>query len=187
MSKKLYLIAGPNGSGKTTLANELVKEEKISFLNADDIAKKRSDKLGLKSGRILLHKFDELLLSGESIVLESTISGSYHNRIIARAKKEKYEIIFVYVFLDSVEQNLARIKQRVALGGHDVPECDVRRRYLRSMSNFWKTAEKASQWELYYNGENSYEIIARGKSDIVEIIDDVVYNKFNKEAKHDKK
>jgi len=187
MSKKLYLIAGPNGSGKTTLANELVKEEKIPFLNADEIAKKRSDKLGLKSGRILLRKLDERLSSGESVVLESTISGSYHNRIIARAKKEKYEIIFVYVFLDSVEQNLARIKQRVALGGHDVPECDVRHRYLRSINNFWKTAEQASHWELYYNGENNYEIIARGKADIVEIIDDVVYNKFKKEAKHDKK
>lgn len=34
MTKKLYIIAGPNGSGKTTLAKELVKEDKIAFLNA---------------------------------------------------------------------------------------------------------------------------------------------------------
>ncbi len=187
MLKKLYLIAGPNGSGKTTLAKELVKEENISFLNADEIAKKRADKLGVKSGRILLNKLNTLLLNGESIVLESTIAGSYHDRIIARAKKEKYEIILVYVFLDSVEQNLARIKQRFALGGHDVPECDVRRRYIRSMNNFWRTSGKVSHWELYYNGENNYEIVARGKADIVEIIDDVLYNKFKKEAKDDKK
>lgn len=53
MSKKLYIIAGPNGSGKTTLAKELVSEEKITFLNADEIARKRGDKLGLQSGRIL--------------------------------------------------------------------------------------------------------------------------------------
>jgi len=52
MTKKLYIIAGPNGSGKTTLAKELVKEDKIAFLNADEIAKKRSDKFGIKSGRI---------------------------------------------------------------------------------------------------------------------------------------
>lgn len=36
MIKKLYIIAGPNGSGKTTLAKELVKEDKIAFLNADE-------------------------------------------------------------------------------------------------------------------------------------------------------
>ena len=58
MIKKLYIIAGPNGSGKTTLAKELVKEDKIAFLNADEIAKKRSDKFGIKSGRILLTKLD---------------------------------------------------------------------------------------------------------------------------------
>lgn len=68
-----------------------------------------------------------------------------------------------------------------------MPECDARRRYFRSMNNFWKTADKVSHWELYYNGENNYEIIARGNADIVEIIDDMVYNMFKKEAKHDKK
>ena len=138
MIKKLYIIAGPNGSGKTTLAKELVKEDKIAFLNADEIAKKRSDKFGIKSGRILLTKLDE-----QTVVLESTISGVYHFGVMERAKRLKYEIIFIYIFLDSVEQNLLRIKQRVAVGGHDVPETDVRRRYERSMSNFWPTALRA--------------------------------------------
>jgi len=87
MIKKLYIIAGPNGSGKTTLAKELVKEDKIAFLNADEIAKKRSDKFGIKSGRILLTKLDELLSTGQTVVLESTISGAYHFGVIERAKQ----------------------------------------------------------------------------------------------------
>lgn len=37
MKNKLYIIAGPNGAGKTTLAHELVKDTKITFLNADVI------------------------------------------------------------------------------------------------------------------------------------------------------
>ena len=65
MNKKLYIIAGPNGSGKTTLAKELVSEEKITFLNADEIAHRRNDTLGLQSGRILLKKLDKCFKTKE--------------------------------------------------------------------------------------------------------------------------
>ena len=187
MTKKLYIIAGPNGSGKTTLANELVKEDKIAFLNADEIAKKRSDTIGIKSGRILLEKLDKLLVAGDTIVLESTISGAYHFGVMERAKRLKYEIIFIYIFLDSVEQNLLRIKQRVTVGGHDVPETDVRRRYERSMANFWPTALRASHWALYYNGEDNFEPIAQGRGENIDITNEATYNKFNKGIKYDKK
>lgn len=183
MNKKLYIIAGPNGSGKTTLAKELVSEEEIAFLNADEIAAKLRDDVGLAAGRMLLDKLEKCFRHKESIVLESTISGNYHERVLNRAKREKYEIVFIYIFLDSVEQNLARIRQRVKLGGHDVPEVDVRRRYKRSLHNFWKVQGFVNQWELYYNGENSYEPVSRGCGDIIEIMDDALYNKFKKEAK----
>jgi len=183
MTKKLYIIAGPNGSGKTTLAKELIKEENITFLNADEIAEKLNDDIGLSAGRTLLAMLENCFKRKESMVLESTISGNYHDGVIQRAKKEKYEIIFIYIFLDSVEQNLARIEQRVKLGGHDVPETDVKRRYMRSLDNFWRVQKFVTQWELYYNGENSYEIVARGCGDILEIMDDALYNKFKKKAK----
>ena len=183
MKKMLYIIAGPNGSGKTTLAHELVKDKTATFLNADEIAEENNDDVGLLSGRILLNKFDKLISNNKSVVLESTVSGNYHNRIIERAHKAKYEIIFVYVFLDSVEQNIQRIKQRVALGGHNVPSSDVRRRYVRSMKNFKDVITKVDYWEIYYNGENSYELVARGTGKILDIFDDALYNKFNKESK----
>ena len=183
MKKTLYIIAGPNGSGKTTLAKELVKDESITFLNADEIAMRNNDDIGLLSGRILLEKFEKLIADGKSVVLESTVSGNYHNRVIEKARKAKYEIIFVYVFLDSVKQNIERIKQRVKLGGHNVPEADVKRRYKCSLRNFWSVQKVVDQWELYYNGENNYEPVARGVSDVLEIMNDVLYNKFKKEAK----
>ncbi|MBR3782627.1 MAG: AAA family ATPase [Alphaproteobacteria bacterium] len=183
MSKILYIIAGPNGSGKTTLAHELIKEEPVIFLNADEIAKRRNDTVGILSGRILLERLEKCFQNNDSIVLESTISGNYHKRIISRAKKEKYKIVFIYVFLLSVQQNLARIKQRVLLGGHNVPVPDVHRRYGRSLANFWDVIPMVSYWELYYNGEDSYEVIARGSDEKLEILNDDVYNRFKKEAK----
>ena len=87
------------------------------------------------------------------------------------------------MFLLSVQQNLARIKQRVLLGGHNVPVPDVHRRYGRSLANFWDVIPMVSYWELYYNGEDSYEVIARGSDEKLEILNDDVYNRFKKEAK----
>ena len=183
MKKILYIIAGPNGSGKTTLAHELVKDENVTFLNADEIAEKKNDDIGIASGRVLLNKLDKLISENKSVVLESTVSGNYHNRVIEKARKAKYEIVFVYIFLSSVEQNIQRIKHRVAMGGHNVPSLDVRRRYTRSMKNFKDIITKVNYWELYYNGENSYELVARGTGEILDIFDDTLYNKFNKESK----
>lgn len=183
MKNKLYIIAGPNGSGKTTVAHEVVRDETATFLNADEIALKNKDDIGLLSGRILLDKFDKLIAEHKSIVLESTISGNYHNRIIDQARKAKYEIIFIYVFLESVEQNIKRINHRVAMGGHNVPKTDVYRRFERSMKNFKNVIKKVDYWELRYNGNENCEVVARGTGDILDILDDALYNKFKKESK----
>lgn len=183
MKKKLYIIAGPNGSGKTTMAKELIKDESLVFLNTDEIAEKLGDNIGFSSGKLMLNKLETCFKGKKSMVLESTISGNYHEHVIQHAKKEKYEIILVYVFLASVEQNLARIKQRVKLGGHNVPEIDVKRRYKRSLRNFWNIYKGVNQWELFYNGENNYEIVARGTGDVLEILNDTLYNSFKREAK----
>ena len=82
------------------------------------------------------------------------------------------------MILSSVEQNLARVRQRVALGGHDVPESTIRRRYDKSILNFEPVAQMADQWELYYNGDKSYELLARGVHDQVDIVNNPKYSNF---------
>lgn len=184
MAKTFYLIAGANGSGKTTLAHELLREEKdLAFLNADEIAAKIGDDLGLRAGRIILENADKFLASKKPVAMESTISGKYHERVIEKFKSAGYEIILIYVFLDAVDLNIARIQKRVLLGGHRVPDADVRRRYVRSIKNFLPTAKLANSWKLYYNGDDNYELIARSESGVLEIQNEDKYKMFNKTAK----
>lgn len=99
----------------------------------------------------------------------------------ARIRQNK--IIFIYVFLDSVEQNIQRIKHRVKLGGHNVPKNDVERRYVRSLKNFKSVIKKVDYWELRYNGNENCELVAHGMPGVLDIVDDALYNKFNKESK----
>ncbi|MCM1294703.1 MAG: AAA family ATPase [Muribaculaceae bacterium] len=180
MRKTMYLVAGPNGSGKTTLARELVTDEDTLFLNADEIAAALNDKVGIQAGKILLNQINETISAGRSFVLESTISGKYHLDAIKRAKQKKYNIILIYVFLDSVKQNLARIQMRVKLGGHNVPKTDVIRRYNRSLQNFWELSDIIPNWDLYYNGDSKFHLVARKGTKKLEILDTELYNKIKK-------
>ena len=61
-----------------------------------------------------------------------------------------------------MEQNIARVRQRVALGGHDVPEDIIRRRYYRSLSNVDSVCKKSDEWKIYDNSNNKYELIVQG-------------------------
>ena len=176
--KVFYLIGGPNGSGKTTLARELIGDHpEISFLNADDIQRENNVNAA-RAGMMLLDKMEEIFSAHASFAFETTLSGRLHNKFIKRAKSDRYKIVFLYVILSSVEQNLARVRQRVALGGHDVPESVIRRRYNKSILNFEPVANMSDQWELYYNGDKKYELLARGVHDKIDIVNNPKYSTF---------
>ena len=68
--------------------------------------------------------------------------------------------MLVYIGTKSVEINLARIRDRVLAGGHDVPESDVRRRYNRSLENLPIAIKRANYTILLDNSpEDGYRLI----------------------------
>ena len=174
--KVLYVIAGANGSGKTTLAQEIANENPdIKFLNPDSI--QRENKVDAKkAARMVLMQMRQLFSTHDSFIYETTLAGK--NNFVKQAQDNGYKIIFVYVLLSSVEQNIARVKQRVAMGGHDVPEKDIRRRYYRSLLNIDSVQTQSDQWEIYYNGEDKYELIARGIGNQINVINNPRYKNF---------
>jgi len=135
----IYLIAGCNGAGKTTFAKEfLPKEVKcLRFLNADEIARGLSPLKpsagAVRAAWLLLTHVDESLHHRETFALESTLSGKTYIRLFKRARKLGYELELHYLWLSSPSQAVARVRQRVKLGGHNVPVSDIRRRFKRSL------------------------------------------------------
>jgi predicted ABC-type ATPase len=135
----IYLIAGCNGAGKTTFAKEfLPKEVKcLRFLNADEIARGLSPLKpsagAIRAARLLLAQVDEHLRRRETFALESTLSGKTYIRLFRCARQLGFELELHYLWLSSPAQAIARVRQRVKLGGHDVPVADIRRRFKRSL------------------------------------------------------
>lgn len=180
---ELVIIGGPNGSGKTTFARTYVRTHPIDILNADDIAKELDpndmDRAKLSAGREFFRKLHELRSQRKNVLIESTLSGIYLDKLIHSFRREGYEVIMVYVFLYSPKVCIERIKERVLKGGHHVPDNDVIRRYFRSKENFWTNYKnKADKWFLVYNSENKFIEIALGVKNQFFVKHKEYFNKF---------
>jgi hypothetical protein len=90
----------------------------------------------ISAGKEVLRLAKEHLARKESFAVETTLSGKNYLQMMqyARAIERGFEVVLIYIGTRSVEIHLARIAKRVRAGGHNVPEPDVRRRYLRSFS-----------------------------------------------------
>jgi predicted ABC-type ATPase len=137
MSPVLCILGGCNGAGKTTLARELLPRLGLMrFLNADEIARGLSpldpSLSAFRAGRLLLEEAKTLVAAKASFAIESTLSGKTHLALIREAKARGYRFLLHYIVIGSATQAVARVALRVKVGGHHVPEADVRRRYERS-------------------------------------------------------
>lgn len=105
MNSKIIIVAGANGSGKTTFAVPFTQEKGYPFLNADEIAKEltaRGEKNAmLKAGRIFFKNLEEWLAAKKSFVAETTLSGTYINKVAQRAKAKGYDVQVIYIFLEN--------------------------------------------------------------------------------------
>ncbi len=157
MSPTLCIIGGCNGAGKTTLAKELLPRLGIiRFLNADEIARGLSpvdpSLSAFKAGRLLLEEARALMKTKSSFAIESTLSGKTYVAMIRNAKALGYRLILHYIVIGSGTQAVNRVALRVRLGGHHVPEEDVRRRFERSRKHFLEDyLPLADEWGLWDN------------------------------------
>ncbi len=157
MTPTLCILGGCNGAGKTTLARELLPRLGIMrFLNADEIARGLSpldpSLTAFKAGRLLIEEARGLIAAKASFAIESTLSGKTYVAMIREAKAQGYRFLLHYIRIGSGDQAVGRVCLRVKLGGHDVPEDDIRRRFERSRKHFIEDyVPLADEWGLWDN------------------------------------
>ena len=189
MSEKiLYIIAGANGSGKSTLANELLPNDNLLFLNADDIAQSfcplNIESAKITAGKVFFKNLNELFLNKKSFAIETTLAGNNHLKTIQRARELNYKINLIYSYIDNPKMCINRIHIRVLGGGHSVPEEDIIRRFYRSKINFWKKYKNlVDEWALFYNGTSEYILVAQSDNKNTTIFHENLYNEFIRDLK----
>src|SRR5688572_23794434 len=167
MPATIYLIGGCNGAGKTTFARDFLPSEVkcLRFLNADEIARGLSPldpSAGqLRAGRLLLEEVRSSVAKRETFALESTLSGVTYVRLLRSAIENSYDIELHYLWLAKAEQAIARVRQRVREGGHDVPEPDIRRRFARGLIHLVRDyLPLAARWVIWDNRNLPGKVLA---------------------------
>ena len=131
---KVVLLAGPNGVGKSTSAEKLLLGTlKVQeFVNADTIAQGLSafapNRVALEAGRIMLARLKELARKRPTSPLKRRWQLAPTHRGSGNFKVAGYEIHLLFLWLPNADTAVARVADRVRLGGHGVPEATIRRR-----------------------------------------------------------
>jgi len=158
----------------------------MEFVNADLIAGALSpfspDRAAFRAGKIMLKQIHLLADRLVDFGFETTLAGKGYIRLLQSLKDRGYIIHLFYLWVRSIDIALERIEGRVEMGGHNVPEDVVRRRYHKGMSNFSKLYRPLTDfWATYDNSTDTPHLIAYKEHDKLEIIDHEKFNRILKE------
>ena len=187
---QLYVIAGPNGAGKTTFARKFLPQyaKCSNFVNADLIASGLSPfspaSAAIKAGKLLLSEIHSFAEEKADFAFETTLSGRTHLKFLEEQKNRGYSVHIFFLWLPAVNLAVSRVKERVERGGHYVSTVDVKRRFPRSIRNFFNLYMPLSNsWYLFENSAEIPALIAKRKAEKLEIIDSDLFKKIS-EKRH---
>lgn len=185
MTKPKYIIvAGINGAGKSTMYEiDPGMFADTKRINADEMLRaqggdwrKTSDTY--KAMHTAVRLMHEYLDTGQSFHMETTLegNGNAQERLIKRAHENGFEVSLLYVALPTAEMAIERVNQRVAKGGHGVPDDVVRRRFSQSLSNLPKIARIVDNVRVFTNEDDSTLVFERvGETKVKNEMADVQY------------
>ena len=112
-------------------------------------------------------------------MIEATLAGRTFGRVLERFQHAGYSTRIAFVFLDTPELCVRRVRERVQKGGHNVPTQDIVRRFYRSKNNFWGVYRKlVSRWYLFYNAGENFQEVAVGEGEDYVITDEQLFELF---------
>ncbi len=171
---KIYtIIGGVNGVGKSSLSGVLSAESTDLGIIID--TDKLTAELGgdkIKGGKKAILRIEECLKAGINFTQETTLSGIRTLKTIQKAREQGYYIRLYYIGVNSSEESIKRIKNRVEKGGHDIPEDDVQRRFNKRFEDLKRILPYCNE-ARFFDNENGFvekaeykngSIVAKGTS-----------------------
>jgi len=161
----LVFVAGPNGAGKTTFFDAYLQPLGIPSIDADRIARALReadpraapdvvDRRAFREAERLRRAFLEARMS---FCTETVFSDPVGARLgfLRKARAAGFAVFLVFIGLRDPSLSVARVKQRVARGGHDVPDEKLRARFPRTLANLRAAVPLADEAFLFDN--SSYD------------------------------
>ena len=185
----VYVIAGPNGAGKTTFSAEFLPDfvKCREFLNAELIAAGLSpfppETQNLRAGRLLLTRIKELTKASQDFGFETTLAGRGYIPKLNEMKNHGYRIVLFFLWLPSADLAVARVKNRVRQGGHNVPEPVIRRRFESGIRNLFQLYRaRVDAWWLYDASRLPPTIVAQQEGSELQLFNSDLFEQIKRDV-----
>ena len=160
LTKVYTIIGGINGTGKSSLTGALRDKNKDFGIIIDvDKITALNKVFPLEGGKMALHCINDCLDEGISFTQETTLAGYRTEATATRAKEHGFYVRLYYIGLDTPEECLKRISNRVMRGGHDIGEVDVRRRFAERWKALLKILPHCDE-ATFFDNDNGFEKVA---------------------------
>jgi len=170
---KIYtIIGGVNGAGKSSLTGVL--KNRMNDLGIIVDVDKITAQLGkgaIEGGKEAIRMIDDCMNKGVNFTQETTLAGQRIERTARQAKEQGYYIRLFYVGLDTVEESLKRITNRVEKGGHDIPLEDVKRRFAGRFEALARVLPYCDEAAFFDNDNGFVQVGEYRNGEIVPIVD----------------
>jgi predicted ABC-type ATPase len=155
----IYVLAGTNGAGKSSIAGAMFRQAGADYFNPDEAARlilARTPGLGQTDANAAAWQVGRRLLQRAIaergfFAFETTLGGNTITALLERAVSAGIAVRIWYVGLSSPELHVARVRSRVARGGHDIPEARIRARYDSSRLNLIRLLPRLTELRVYDN------------------------------------
>lgn len=160
---RLFVLAGANGAGKSSVVGAAVRASGGEYFNPDEATARI---LAANPGATLSQANAAAWLQGKRLLVraiaerldyafETTLGGSSMTRLLEQAMDAQIKVHMRYVGLEGVDLHIARVRARVAEGGHDIPESKIRERYVHSRHNLIRLLPCLTDLTIFDNSAES--------------------------------
>lgn len=155
----IIVLAGTNGAGKSSVAGAAFRARGAEYFNPDEATQRiLATTPGITpeqaNGAAWTYGRDQLLAAirdRRDYTFETTLGANTIPRLLAKAGRSGLAVRIWYVGLASPELHLARVRSRVAAGGHDIPEEKIRARFDRGRENLVLLLPHLTELHLFDN------------------------------------
>lgn len=159
MAAHIFVLAGVNGAGKSSIGGAALQARGASYYNPDLAARtllQAKPDLGLEQANALAWQYgrdglQRALDQGLSFAFETTLGGATITDMLLAGAQGGAQLHIWYAGLSSPALHMQRVRERVAAGGHDIPEQKIRERYDGSRANLIKLLPYLTSLRLYDN------------------------------------
>lgn len=155
----IYVLAGTNGAGKSSVAGAALRARGADYFNPDEATRRivavnpgidpreANSKAWFHGKRLL----ENAIATRGDFAFETTLGGNTIPSLLERAHGAGLAVRVWFVGLEGPELHIARVRARVAAGGHDIPEARIRERYDRSRENLIRLLPKLTELRVFDN------------------------------------